>query len=276
MTPLLYILPLLFLGKLAAISLTIGSGGSGGIFSPSLYMGAMLGGAFGALVNLIHPVTGATPETFAIVGMAAMVGGGTGAAMTAVTMIFEMTRDYGMVMPMIVAVALSLGVRRVLSRQSVYTIKLVARGHFIPEALHANMFLVRTANHVMEKDILVLPANADFDSFLRQPEHDGALKHVVVTEDGRVVGVIRVNTGLRRGLEAAYTGVTLGDVAQKNFTLAHEDDIAFAVIGRMWREGAAMAVVVAKSAATLADGVRGIISKEHVADSVAQSIKPYA
>lgn len=87
---------------------------------------------------------------------------------------------------------------------------------------------------------------------------------------------MRVNTGFRRGLEAANTGVTLGDVAQKNFTLAHEDDIAFDVIGRMWREGAAMAVVVAKTAATLADGVRGIISKEHVADSVAQSIRPYA
>jgi CIC family chloride channel protein len=276
MTPMLYILPLLFLGKLVAISLTLGSGGSGGIFSPSLYMGAMLGGAFGALVNAIHPVAGAAPETFAIVGMAAMVGGGTGAAMTAVTMIFEMTRDYGMVMPMILAVALSLGVRRVLSRQSVYTIKLVARGHFIPEALHANMFLVRQASHVMETDVLVLPADTDFDSFLRQPQHNGALKHVVVTEDDRIVGVMRVNTGFRWGLEAAYTGVTLGDVAQKNFTVAHEDDIAFDVIGRMWREGAAMAVVVRKAAAPLAGDVRGIISKEHVADSVAQSIKPYA
>ncbi|MGH6675918.1 MAG: chloride channel protein, partial [Xanthobacteraceae bacterium] len=275
MTPILYILPLLYLGKLVAISLTIGSGGSGGIFSPSLYMGAMLGGAFGALVNVIHPVAGATPATFAIVGMAAMVGGGTGAAMTAVTMIFEMTRDYGMVMPMILAVALSLGVRRVLSRESVYTIKLVARGHFIPEALHANMFLVRRANHVMDRDVLVLPANTSFDAFLRQPEHNGALKHVVVTENDRIVGVMRVNTGFWRGLEAAYTGVTLGDVAQKNFTIAHEDDIAFDVIGRMWREDAAMAVVVRQTGTSRAEDVRGIISKEHVADSVAQSIRPY-
>ncbi len=66
----LYILPMLFLGKLLAISLTLGSGGSGGIFSPSLYMGAMLGGAFGTLVHTIYPLAGATPQTFAIVGMA--------------------------------------------------------------------------------------------------------------------------------------------------------------------------------------------------------------
>jgi CIC family chloride channel protein len=275
MAPVLYILPLLYLGKLIAISLTIGSGGSGGIFSPSLYMGAMLGGAFGALVNFIHPVSGATPETFAIVGMAAMVGGGTGAVMTAVTMIFEMTRDYGMVMPMILAVALSVGVRRMLSRESIYTIKLVARGHFIPKAMHANMFLVRRAKHVMEKDVLVLPASTGFDAFLRQPEHNGALKHVVVTKDDNIIGVMRVNTGFRKGLEATYTGVALGDVAQKNFTTAHEEDVAFDVIDRMWHEDAAMAVVLRQEGLRRAEDVCGIISKEHVADSVAASIKPY-
>ena len=96
-------------------------------------MGATLGGAFGLLVNAVHPMADASIPTFAIVGMAAMVGGGTGAAMTAVTMIFEMTRDYGLVMPMIVAVALSIGVRRVLSRENIYTIKLVERRHMIPE-----------------------------------------------------------------------------------------------------------------------------------------------
>ncbi len=78
-----------------------------------------------------------------MVGMGAMVGGGTGAAMTAVTMIFEMTRDYDIVMPMILAVAMSVGVRRLLSRENIYTLKLVRRGHVIPKALHANMFLVR-------------------------------------------------------------------------------------------------------------------------------------
>ena len=107
-----------------------------------------------------------------MVGMAAMVGGGTGAAMTAVTMIFEMTRDYDIVMPMIIAVAVSIGVRRMLSRENIYTIKLVGAGHFIPKALHANMFLVRHAHEVMDQIVLVLPAEMSFDAFLRQPEHE--------------------------------------------------------------------------------------------------------
>ena len=93
---------------------------------------------------------------FAMVGMGAMVGGGTGAAMTAVAMIFEMTRDYDIVLPMILAVAVGLGVRRMLSRENIYTMKLVRRGHPIPKALHANMFLVRSAGDVMEKDFLLV------------------------------------------------------------------------------------------------------------------------
>ncbi|HEY1983456.1 MAG TPA: chloride channel protein [Xanthobacteraceae bacterium] len=275
LTP-LAILPLLYIAKLAATSVSLGSGASGGIFSPSLYMGATLGGAFGLLVNMVHPLPEADIATFAIVGMAAMVAGGTGAAMTAVTMIFEMTRDYGLVMPMILAVALAIGVRRVLSRENIYTVKLVGRRHLIPKALHANMFLVRHASDIMDSDVLVLPAETDFDFFLRQPEHKGAMKHVVVVRNNRIYGVLRVNTALRSGLEDAYTGVTLGDVAQRDFTIARDDDIAFEVIKRMWRRGGAMAVVVScKGVPTDAD-VKGIITKEHVADSVADGIKGYA
>jgi chloride channel protein, CIC family len=275
LTP-LAILPLLYVGKLAATSISLGSGSSGGIFSPSLYMGATLGGAFGLLVNAVHPLAEANNATFAIVGMAAMVAGGTGAAMTAVTMIFEMTRDYSLVMPMILAVALAIGVRRVLSRENIYTIKLVGRGHLIPKAMHANMFLVRHAREIMDKDVLVLPAATDFDQFLRQPEHQGAMKHVVVIRNSRIFGVMRVNMALRRGLEDAFTGVTLGDVAQRDFTIAREDDVAFDVIKRMWRKGGAMAVVVAGKGVPTAADVKGIITKEHVADSVANSIKGYA
>ena len=177
--------------------------------------------------------------------------------MTAVTMIFEMTRDYDIVMPMIIAVAVSIGIRRVLSHENIYTIKLVSRRHFIPKALHANMFLVHQARDVMDRDILLLPTTTSFDAFLRQPKHEGKIRHVVVARDDRIVGVLRVNTGIRQGLESAYTGVTLDDVASRDFTIAHEEDIMFSVIGRMWQRGAMMAVVVRGNGAALASDVLG-------------------
>ena len=176
-------------------------------------MGATLGAAFGVLVQAIHPMENFGPTTCAVIGMAAMVGGGTGAAMTAVTMIFEMTRDYDMVMPSIVAVALAIGVRRLLSPENIYTIKLVGRGHFIPKALYANMFLVRRARDVMQKDVTLLTADAHFDAFLRQHGEEHGLRQVVVTRGNHIAGVVQVNTSLRRGSEQAYSGVRLGDVA---------------------------------------------------------------
>src|SRR5208337_2144750 len=104
-----------------------------------------------ALSALPLPLDISIPS-FAMVGMGAMVGGGTGAVMTAVAMIFEMTRDYTIVLPMILAVAMSVGVRRVLSRESIYTLKLYRRGQVLPRALQANMFLVRRAAEVMDTD----------------------------------------------------------------------------------------------------------------------------
>ena len=270
-----WLLALLGLCKALATSISLGSGSSGGIFSPSLYMGAALGGAFAALWNVAGLPIQLSVPAFAMVGMGAMVGGGTGAVMTAVTMIFEMTLDYSIVMPMIVAVAMSIGARRVLSRETIYTLKLVRRGRAIPKARHANMFLVRSAREVMDADIQVLPAEASFDEYLRQPEHAGRLRYVVVTEKGHLFGVIRVNTGLRRGLESANTGVSLGDVANRNFTVVREDETAFDVIRRMWRRKAIMAVVVRGRGVPRGSDVAGVITKEHVADSVADSVKAY-
>jgi CIC family chloride channel protein len=271
-----WLLALLGVCKAVATSVSLGSGSSGGIFSPSLFIGAALGGAFAALLNAAGFSIHLSVPAFAMVGMGAMVGGGTGAVMTAVTMIFEMTLDYSIVMPMIVAVAMSIGARRVLSRETIYTLKLVRRGRAIPKARHANMFLVRPAREIMDTDIQVLPTEASFDDYLRQPEHAGRLRHVVVTDKGHICGVLRVNTGLRRGLENAHTGLNLGDVASRNFTVVGEDETAFDVIRRMWRRNAIMAVVVrGRRGVPRGSDVAGVITKEHVADSVADSIKAY-
>lgn len=266
----------LFAAKLFATSVSLGSGSSGGIFSPSLFMGAAIGGAFAAGLHALHvPLTIGVPG-FAMVGMAAMVGGTTGAVMTAVTMIFEMTRDYGIVMPMIVAVAVAVGVRRLLSRENIYTGKLVGRGHAIPKARHANMFLVRRAAEVMERDVRILPASTSFEAFLSDEEATGRMRHVVVTEKGHIKGVLRVNMALRRGLAETERSTTLGELSSRHFTIVHASTIAYNVISRIWSKSAFMAVVVRDGVASpRASDVLGVITKEHVADSVAASVSAY-
>ncbi len=270
------LLILLFLCKVLATSLSLGSGSSGGIFSPSLFMGATIGGAFAMLLSALHLPFQVNVPSFAMVGMGAMVGGGTGAVMTAVAMIFEMTLDYDIVLPLILAVALSVGVRRLLSRENIYTLKLFRRGHVIPKALHANMFLVRRAKEVMETDVILAPTDMRFDTFLARPDHDGRMRHVAVTEGNRIFGVLRVNTALRRtSPHEAQSGVTLGDIANRNFTIVRENDIVFDVIQRVWRRQTTMALVVRGKGVPRPGNVVGIVTKEHVADSVASSVKVY-
>jgi CIC family chloride channel protein len=209
-----------------------------------------------------------------MVGMGAMVGGATGAAMTSVTMIFEMTRDYDIVLPMILAVALALAVRRLLSRESIYTLKLVRRGHPIPTAMHANTFLVRSAKEIMERDVLVLDEHVTFADFLNMATVQGGLRHVVVTRGGSIVGGLRVNTDLRRAIGAA-TGVGLGDLVRPNFTIVRETDVAFDIISTISAKRAVMAIVLGRIEGDEADRVLGVITKEHVADTVAQSVQIY-
>lgn len=274
-----WFLVFLFVCKLLATSTSLGAGSSGGIFSPSLFMGSTLGAGFATFAAFLLPGLGLSVPAFAMVGMGAMVGGGTGAAMTAVTMIFEMTLDYHIVLPMILAVAAGLGVRRALSRENIYTAKLISRGHAIPKALHANMFLVRAAKDVMEKDVVLVPADMRLDAFLQNPEHRRGMRHIVVTHGDRIVGTVRLNTGLHINATELGVGITFGDVASKRLTIVRARDVAFDVINRLWRRSSVMALVVRDDYPSYhiprpAD-VLGVITKEHVADAVAAGVHTY-
>ena len=118
----------LLLLKLLATTLTLGSGGSGGIFAPSLFMGAMLGGTFGHMAHSIFPETVAPSGAYALVGMAAFFGGVAHAPITAILILFEMTGDYQIILPLMLATVVSTIVSRNVSRDSIYTLKLKRRG----------------------------------------------------------------------------------------------------------------------------------------------------
>jgi CIC family chloride channel protein len=104
--PGLLLLSLIFV-KIIATSVTLGSGGSGGIFAPSLFVGAMTGGFFGWMVNMAFPGITASPAAYALVGMGAVVAGATHAPITAILIIFEMTGDYKIILPMMITCILS-------------------------------------------------------------------------------------------------------------------------------------------------------------------------
>lgn len=123
--------------KYLATCISLGSGSSGGVFSPTLFMGATAGAAFGQLLLLAFPELGLSPIVFAIAGMAAAIAGTTGAVLTGIIMLLEMTSDYSIVVPLLVAASTAGAVRKLLLANTIYTLKLARRGEMVPEELRA-------------------------------------------------------------------------------------------------------------------------------------------
>ncbi|RMD87769.1 MAG: chloride channel protein [Calditrichaeota bacterium] len=118
---------LLFFAKFLAFIITIGSGASGGIFSPSLFLGATLGAAFGYLVNYFFPEISAPPGAYALVGMAALFGAAARATLTSIIIIFELTLDYKIILPLMFTCVIADLICWSYSKESIYTQKLARK-----------------------------------------------------------------------------------------------------------------------------------------------------
>ncbi len=127
----------LLVGKVLACSITIGIGGSGGVFAPSLFCGAMAGAAFGDVVHAIAPHSAGGVGAYALVGMGAVFAGAARAPITAVVIMFELTGEYTIILPLMLAIVLAAGVSHLVSADTVYTRKLLRRGIDIDEPADA-------------------------------------------------------------------------------------------------------------------------------------------
>ncbi|MFD2112682.1 chloride channel protein [Thiorhodococcus fuscus] len=177
---------LLLLGaKLLATSLTLGSGASGGVFSPSMFIGACLGAAFAYAARALFPELPLDPVASAVIGMAGMVAGATGAALTVMVMILEMTHEYHAVLPLILVVGAAHGVRRLVMQDSLYTMKLSRRGQPVPQSLHTPLMLLRSI-----ADLADTPTREG-----TKPLRDSSRFHQVLRLDGEVRALLPAGGG---------------------------------------------------------------------------------
>ena len=260
------LLAILFALKLLATTISLGCGASGGIFSPSLYLGATLGAAFASLAILLLPNAGMTLPSAAIVGMAAMVGAGTGGVMTAIVMVFEMTRDYAIIVPVIVAVAVAAGVRRALIPETLYTIKLRHRGHRIPKERHVNLYLVQQAQDVMERRFILAEAGSTLRQCIGWEDIDD-LRAMIVEREGRIVGLIPPRSGIWR--ESVNNPERLvDDFVEKQLVVCRDVDLLSLALARLKRHKAGAAIVFHGARRPRAADVVGVITKRAIADAV--------
>ncbi|WP_367220854.1 chloride channel protein [Streptomyces sp. 16-176A] len=181
---------LLLAGKMLATSLTIGIGGSGGVFAPSLFIGAMLGSAYGIGVHQLLPGSAGAVGAYALVGMGAVFAGAARAPITAVVILFELTGEYSIILPLMLAIVLATATGRLLSRDTVYTLKLRRRGIDLDGPAPGAAIGAQHVGGVMEPLPSPLPATTpltDAAELLSRSGH-GALP--VVDDGGGYVGVV--------------------------------------------------------------------------------------
>jgi CIC family chloride channel protein len=188
-----YVALLLLFIKVLATSITLGSGGSGGIFAPSLFLGAMTGVFFGGIVHSYFPEISSDPGAYALVAMGGLISATTYAPITAIVMVFELTNDYQIILPLMITCIMSTIISLKLSRESIYTKKLVNRNILVKDGTDSNVM-----KGIMVKDVYTDKVDTIDDHM----KFDEVINHVVASHEryfpvanrrGTISGIISIN-----------------------------------------------------------------------------------
>ena len=188
-----YLLLGLAAAKLLATSITLGSGGSGGIFAPSLFLGATLGGSWGHIVNHAAPNMAANPGAYALVGMGGMVAATTHAPITAILILFEMTGSYKIILPLMFACIGAVLLSSRLYPESIYTLKLARRGLDLRGGREMNLLRAQKVRDVMKPDVEVFPMEATMTQLGNQAVESPHSEFFVQDDGGMLLGTIHAS-----------------------------------------------------------------------------------
>ncbi|HEU5036512.1 MAG TPA: chloride channel protein [Nocardioides sp.] len=206
-------LVVLMVGKMVATSLTIGIGGSGGVFAPSLFIGAMLGAAFGESAHALLPGVVGAAGAYGLIGMGAVFAGAARAPITAVVIMFELTGEYSIILPLMAAIVLATGVSHLVSDDSIYTLKLRRRGVVLGGHPNAQRLASVEVSSVMtpgRRTVGVREALVDVVPLLGESE-----RLAVVADDGRYVGVLTARAVAEVLGDGEHDTARVGDLVER-------------------------------------------------------------
>ncbi len=231
--PWILLISLLFL-KLLATALTLGSGNSGGVFAPALFMGAMLGGLFGLGVDMAFPQYAINPGAYALAGMAAVFVGAARAPLTAILIAFEMSNDYKVILPLMTATIIALVVAHRIHPESIYTLKLARRGLRLRFGRDVDVLDGVMVSEVMTKNPPTINENltmGELEDYFMRTHHHGVM---VVDGRGNLSGVITLQD-LDRCLSNREDcrDIRVKDVMVKSMLTAYPDESIGDALHRM-------------------------------------------
>jgi CIC family chloride channel protein len=256
-----YQLAFLALGSIVATSITLNTGGSGGLFTPSLYVGAATGGAFGVALTQLLPNAAIRPEAYAIVGMGALVAASTHAPITGILLVFEMTNDYALVLPLMLATVISYLVARALEPDSLYSGWLRRRGERIEHGTDESALARRKVRDAFDPKARLLHEREKLGELFDHLGRDDQLVFPVVDSKGALAGVIDLADLGRVAKDFGNLGplVVAADLAHASETVTPNDSLLEAT-RRMGVRGASALPVVDRETGR----VLGTLSRHHV------------
>jgi CIC family chloride channel protein len=248
--------------KLAGTIISYASGNAGGVFAPSLYIGAMAGGAVGMLVHRVAPFPTADPGAYALVGMGTLFAGIIRAPMTSVLMIFEITQDYQILVPLMVANLLSFVISKRYQPTPLYHALLQQDGVHLPSTATTDVSAGPTAAQMMSAEFAMIPAATTVDRALAMASDRAPL--VFLTNDRRIGSI-----GRARLAEVAAAGKgsdLVGSLIDPASVHAHPDHPVDVVLTRLAESGGVLPVI------SRADGshVEGVITIDRVMSGIAR------
>ncbi len=256
--PWIFLISLLFL-KLLATALTLGSGNSGGVFAPALFMGAMLGGFFGLAVDMAFPQFAINPGAYALAGMAAVFVGAARAPLTAILIAFEMSNDYKVILPLMTVTIIALVIAHRIHPESIYTLKLARRGLRLRFGRDVDVLDGVLVSEVMTKNPPTINENVtmgDLEQYFLRTHHHGVM---VLDDKGELTGVITLQD-LDRCLQnrpEECRSYKVKDVMTTSMLVAHPDESIGDALHRMAvRDVGRMPVVDRKNPKKLLGAVR--------------------
>lgn len=228
----------LILVKILATSITIGSGGSGGIFAPSLFIGAMTGGTFGTLLNMFLPQLTASPGAYALVAMGGVVAGTTHAPITAILILFELTSQYSIILPLMITCIVATITASTLKRGSIYTIKLMRRGVNIETGREVSTLQRLLVKDSMRTELHTIAESLPLQEIIETFKHQNASYLHVVNTQQELSGIISFRD-IRSVLneEGLQLLVIAKDLCTRNLITVSPDDSLQTALEKMTSKG---------------------------------------
>lgn len=258
-----WLLAMLIFLKPLATSFTLGSGNSGGVFAPSLFTGAMLGGAFGHVAAALFPKIAGAPGAYALVGMAAVFAAAARAPLTSILIVFEMSNDYHLILPLMAASMIASSFAQMLHPESIYTIKLAKRGIRFDQGHDLDVMQAVLVEEVMNPTPVTVHVNDSVADIFATFQETHLLGFPVIANDKELCGIVTMQD-IEQAL-ANHNGqvrnLKVRDVATPNPVTVFPDEPVWAAINKMTPLGFARLPVVSRQAECR---IVGLISRSDI------------